>query len=225
MDDIEKSVNTAVEIAQENKKEIELIRSTLVNHNTKLDEPSASCSTNSSRIDVIGKVVDKLQEEHQNVANSFNMEEFYMELNDRQPRINNLVIYNIKDTGNDEEDKEFIDSFFSKAVGFDISKIKYRRIGLFNKKAKFPRLIILMFESKNDAHSFLKLRQTVYTNNKLMTDKTQSQREYINKVVNEVKDYNKDNPPVPKTIKYRFNVPIITNDSKNSMGDQQAMEY
>ena len=34
---------------------------------------------------------------------------------------------------------------------------------------------------------------------------------------------NKENLPVPKRIKYRFNVLIIFNDLKNSKGNQQAI--
>ena len=53
MDNIADWVKSAVEIAQQNQKKIELIRNTLINHDTKLEELNASCSKNSSRIKVV----------------------------------------------------------------------------------------------------------------------------------------------------------------------------
>ena len=72
-------------------------------------------------------------------------------MTDNRVLINNLVLCNIKDNSNDEEDKQFMDNFLSKIVDFDIPKMKYLKMRLFNKKAKFTIIFILIFESNRRA--------------------------------------------------------------------------
>ena len=136
------------------------------------------------------------------------------------------MLFEIKDNNNSEEDSNFMDDLFKKVVDLDPSKVKFRRCGLYNKRihVKKGRPIQISFQNRDDYFKVLNAKKSTLNGFKLFTDKTEKQRSYINKVVKQVKQINSDNPNSEKIIKYKFDVPFITDKSKNVQPDQRAMD-
>ena len=168
------------------------LRSELSTHTEKVNSLAAACTENSDKIIQVQQSPQELQspidskiqsavEKVQVSASVPDMEQFYMELNDRQSRCKNLVIFKLSDAN--DYNLTYINDLLSKTVGINvhIQKVQLRRIGLYDAKAKQPRPIIINFENPEDLYKILKNKKTIYKNVDIRSDKTFSQRQYINK--------------------------------------------
>ena len=222
IDTLSAAVNNVTAIATQNKADIAQIKNNLKEQNNAINAVSDSCNTNTAKINSIEDSINNIQKSS---SSSSDMEQLYMEFNDRQSRKNNLMLFEVSDHDNSEEDSAYMGNFFKKVADFDPSKTKFRRCGLYNKKVhiKKGRPIQITFQSRDDYFKVLNAKKSTLKGFKLFTDKTEKQRSYINKVVKEVKQLNSDNPNSEKIIKYKFDVPIIAEKSKNLQVDQRAM--
>ena len=232
MNTLVKSVNAATAAAKANQEELSKLRSELSTHTEKVNSLAAACTENSDKILQVQQSVSELQssidskiqsavEKAQVSASVPDIEQFYMELNDRQSRRKNLVLFKLADANDYNADLTYVNGLLSKTVGINLQKVKFRRIGLYDAKAKQPRPIIITFEDQEDLYKILKNKKTIYKNVDIRSDKTFSQRQYINKKVDELKELNKSNPSDPKILKFRLDVPYISEKPKNLARNQR----
>lgn len=232
------SVNSAVEIANENKNAISALKSNFSNQGKLIEDISTKCISNEDSIKQLqvsmqnfqaktndyikNQVTAAVSEVHKNVKS---VDELYLEFNDRQSRRNKLMLFDVRDRNNVEDDHKFMESFLNKVGISDLTGVKFVRLGLFNsgKNRDKSRAIQMTFDNMEDYYKILNSKRTVLKGFNISTDKTLTQRERLKEVVNQVKEHNRSNPLDEKIIKYKFDVPTIADKPKNSKVDQRVI--
>ena len=233
IDALVQSVNAVAATAKSNNEEITKLRTELTEQRNTVESLSIKCTENSEKIILAQNSVDELKSSIDNKIESAienaqvntsipDIEQFYMELNDHQSRRKNLVLFKLADSNDSNADSTYMNNLLSKTRGLNLLKVKFRRIGIYDPKAKQPRPIIIRFEDQEDLYKILKNEKSIYKDVDIRTDKTFAQRQYINKKVEELKELNSTNPSDSKVLKCRLDVPYIANMPKNLGRNQRG---
>ena len=142
------------------------------------------------------------------------------EIEDRNNRKLNIMIFKAPDTNNKDDDKKLIQNAF-KDTGIDVKSYKFFRIGKYVANQTRP----LKLKFKNHEHVILILKNKNNISKKISSssivtdDLTKIQSEYLKKIKNEL-EKRKENGEDDITIKYIRGRPTITKidnqESKNS---------
>lgn len=163
--------------------------------------------------------VEKAETMEQNLNSesiNFNHEQFINEISERQKRASNVIILNVNESNKAvrsqriADDKSAVEQILQD-IDIGLQDIKVFRLGKFQPNRIRP--LKVCFLTNNEALMVLRNKKSLTVPNvKIFADQTKSQREYFNKVKNQLEECKRRGEQ--KIIKYINNVPTLVNPRK-----------
>ncbi|KAJ8671470.1 hypothetical protein QAD02_002729 [Eretmocerus hayati] len=154
--------------------------------------------------------LDKLERAANQPAQGDSLDAIVSEVQDRNSRLNNLIMYNIPENSNQDPslDLQAVKNNLKKIKDFRLGNISVRRIGSGEGSDK-PRPLLVVMNSRADVMKVLGNKRFLPKNVAVSTDKTKAQREKLNAVRAEMERINDAHGSRCKTIKYIGGTPTI----------------
>ena len=145
--------------------------------------------------------------------NNIDAEDIYAELQDRARRRDNLILFNLTEV-DEAKELESVKSILSKIQGHNLGRIVCRRVG---KSGDKPRPLVVTMSSFNEVLTVLKYKKLLPTGISIPSDKTHTQKKYLDELIEKMDADNAKSPDDKLIIRYRFNKPYLTsiNNTKN----------
>jgi hypothetical protein len=153
------------------------------------------------------------------VSNDFSPEQLVNEINERQKRASNIIVFNVNESSKAlrsdriSDDKNAISQILQD-INVNVNNIDVFRLGKFQQNKIRPMKVC--FRTREEALQVLKNKKSIRTPNiKIVADQTRAQREYFDKVKTKLDELKRNSEN--KIIRFVNNVPAIVdaNQSKN----------